>query len=147
MTHMTNLCSKSAGLTIWVAFLASTSASPAMLVQVDPRASQGALMFNQIYPHWHLRCDNPVFASQKIRFDVRVGPDGRLIGYPELVSEGDQPPVDGSTSRRHELEIEANVDSARFAIIRAAPFRVTPDFQGGTFRFVFDPERACGRVR
>ncbi|NJC40199.1 hypothetical protein GGQ87_000457 [Brevundimonas alba] len=99
---------------------------------VDPRVAAAAVgVFNQVYPHWHLRCDDPGFVRERIQFDVTLDSGGRIVAGPTVLKPRDDPAW------------RAAADSARFALISAAPFEVPDGFPGGRYRPTFLAERAC----
>ena len=103
--------------------VAPTPTSPA-----DPRAAAAAVgIFNQVYPHWRLRCDDPGFVRERIQFDVTLDSEGRIVSGPTMVRPQD------------DADWRATAESARLALIAAAPFDVPDGFPGGRYRPTFLP--------
>lgn len=99
----------------------------------DPRiAAEAVVIFNQVFRHWGLRCDDPQFVSERIQFDVVLDREGRIISGPTPVN-----PQDDAAWR-------ATAESARIALIASAPFDVPENYAGGRYRPTFNPARACG---
>ena len=97
----------------------------------DPRAAAAVGIFNQVYPHWRLRCDDPAFVRERIQFDVTLDSEGRIISGPTVVRP------------RDDADWRATAESARIALIAAAPFEVPDGFPGGRYRPTFNAARAC----
>lgn len=122
-------------ITALVGSMAIGLMTPVGAPQADPAAADAAAIFRQVHQYWHLRCDDPAFASQRVRFLVVLNEQGRILGKPEIVD-----PVDDSG-------FIAVAESARIALLRASPFTVKSDFQGGRFTPVFDAAAACRSVQ
>ncbi|MFN3932801.1 MAG: hypothetical protein ACK4JY_13775 [Brevundimonas sp.] len=94
-------------------------------------ATEVAGIFHQVFPHWRLRCDDSDFVRQRIQFDVTVDREGRIVSGPTMVD-----PQDDAAWR-------ATAESARRALIAAAPFDVPEGFAGGRYRPTFNAASAC----
>lgn len=92
---------------------------------------QSTAFFNQIYPNWILPCDIPGANELRIQIDVTLARDGRIIDGPTLVSPRSDPVY------------RAAADGAMRALRQTAPFDVPAGFDGGSFRPIFNTERAC----
>lgn len=88
-------------------------------------------VFNQVFPHWRLRCDDPGFVRERIQFDVTLDSEGRIVAGPTVVRP------------RDDADWRATAETARMALISAAPFDVPEGFVGGRYRPTFRPDRAC----
>ena len=91
-------------------------------------------MLNRATEHWQLRCDDPDFVRQRIRLDIVVDPEGRIVSGPTPFD-----PKDDDHWR-------AAAESASTALMKTAPFEVPADFPGGSFRAVFNAEAMCARM-
>ena len=100
--------------------------------QVDARvAAEAAHIFPQVYRHWRLRCDDPNFVRERIQFDVTLDAEGRIVSGPTVVRP------------RDDADWRATADTARVALISAAPFDVPEGYTGGRYRPTFNAARAC----
>ena len=100
--------------------------------QVDARvAAEAAHIFPQVYQHWRLRCADPAFVRERIQFDVTLDAEGRIISGPTVVRP------------RDDADWRATADTARVALISAAPFDVPEGYTGGRYRPTFNAARAC----
>lgn len=100
----------------------------------EEEARTVSAVFGQVYEHWNLNCELPGIRDMRIAFDLQLAPDGSIVGQPVLVR-----PQEGPVYR-------AAADSARRALLNAAPFEVPEDYRGGVYRPTFLPGRACGEA-
>lgn len=94
-------------------------------------AADAAHIFPQVYRHWRLRCDDPQFVRERIQFDVTLDRQGRIVSGPTLVNP------------RDDAAWQATAESARIALISAAPFAVPEGYAGGRYRPTFNVAHAC----
>lgn len=87
--------------------------------------------FNKVYSIWNPPCQTPGAVELRIQFDVTLDRNGRLTSEPRLVSPRSDPIWTAVAS------------GAAQALVRASPFDVPEDFEGGSYRPAFNVGRAC----
>lgn len=86
---------------------------------------------DEIAPHWSLPCDQPEVRRQRVQFEIALDRNGRIVEGPTPVNPQDDPAWC------------AAAESARRALIMAAPFEVPPGYAGGRYRPTFLSDAAC----
>ncbi|WP_439472599.1 hypothetical protein [Brevundimonas sp.] len=85
----------------------------------------------EVEPHRSLACDQPEVRRHRVQFDVALDRTGRIVAGPTPVNSQDDPAW------------RAAAESARRALIMAAPFEVPPGYAGGRYRPTFMSDAAC----